>query len=118
MTKLDRTWKNCLRMWKWVSENLPKGFASNIGRIRRDIVYSLKVQWMKDHRYGEMSNHCFFCGYKDTEYHFGECGSCPGSLANAKLKEFWCQGRGRDWGLNPKAFYRKLVELDKKRKAK
>ncbi len=116
MTNLDRTWKNCLRMWKWVSENLPEGFAGKNGKDRRGIVYLLKARWMKDHRYGQISEHCFFCEYNNEEYgEGGECGGCPGKLANPRFRSFWCQSKGMGWGVNPKAFYRRLVQLDKKR---
>ena len=44
MTVLDRSWENCLRMWKWVSENLPAGFSEFIISEKEDVVEKLKIK--------------------------------------------------------------------------
>ena len=48
MKVLDRCWVNCLRMWKWLSENLPEGFLEKSNEEKEDIVDFLKNQWLEE----------------------------------------------------------------------
>ncbi len=124
MSNLDRTWKNCLRMWKWVSENLPKGFSVLDGDQKGVVVESLKVQWLKNHRFTvDLSSECFFCEYAWKQYHktpshkptrdgWPECDFCPAALVEPG---FNCFDPAYRFDHNPKAFYCKLVALDKQR---
>ncbi len=109
MTNLDRTWKNCLRMWKWVSEKYDKD--SNIVLLKQD--------WLENHRFKKnVLACCFFCQYA---YKHGQqcfiaekgCPECPGALVDARFK---CGNIRYDYSTKPKAFYQKLLELDTKRK--
>lgn len=111
MTELDRCWKNCLRMWKWVSKNWKPGMA----------VDSLKEQWLSDHRFTRsIDSDCFFCEYHvahgggSRRYRGGSfCANCPGGYVS---KSFSCSNPSYSYGCNPKAFYRKLLQLDAKRR--
>ena len=114
MTNLDRCWKNCLRMWKWVSE-VYNGTVC---------VGTLKEEWLADHRFTrDIDNACFFCEYQvdhggGSRFYRGEpfCKHCPGVYVS---KSFCCQSYPTyEYETNPKGFYRKLLELDKKRKQK
>ncbi len=111
MTKLDRCWKNCLRMWKWVSENYEN--HTSVATLKRD--------WLKRHRFRKhILSYCFFCQWADRhgeEKFIAEIGClhCPGRLVDARFK---CGNIRYDYNSNPKAFYRKLLALDKKRRAK
>ncbi len=108
MTNLDRTWKNCLRMWKWVSENWTRG----------DDVDTMKNEWLRAHKFTrDMYNNCFFCQYMDehrNQTKHGSCDGCPGTLVSSR---FHCMNTTYCF-TKPKAFYRKLVSLDKKRRKK
>ena len=113
MTNLDRTWKNCLRMWKWISETYDG----------TQDVSTLKWQWLKRHRFGSIEANCFFCQWHKTHgrglHDYQEitiCTNCPGVYVS---KFFCCQSYlSYKYDTNPKDFYRKLVSLDKKRRAK
>ncbi len=108
MTKLDRCWKNCDRMWKWVAENWKTGMS--IGELKR--------QWMKDHRYGHRIRYnCFFCQWAEErgERSFSTgtgCPGCPGIQVDAGFK---CGDIRYDYCYKPKAFYRKISEMGAKR---
>lgn len=116
MTKLNRCWKNCLRMWKWISENLSDGFTGLSWDEKKVVVNGLKAQWLQEHRFTrEIDRDCFFCNYANTKrgcYDF-----CPGRLVD---KQFHCNPpSGKDsYAGNPKGFYRRLLELDAKRTGK
>ncbi len=108
MTNLDRTWKNCLRMWEWISENWKQGMEAE----------SMKSEWLRAHRFSDdMYNNCFFCEYMDRHRHqttFETCDGCPGALVS---RRFHCMNATYCF-TKPKAFYRELVRLDKKRRRK
>lgn len=98
---LDKTWEECLRMWKWIVENLDD----------TNCVEELKVQWLDKNGYDDLRHECFFCevagrcGYGSTN-----CNKCP---ARDVDPDFNCCFTEYDYELYPKAFYAKLVELDK-----
>ena len=118
MNKLDRTWKNSLRMWKWVSGNLPKNFMKLSGLRRNELVNELKSRWLKKNRFKKpVRQNCFFCEYADYDNDNEDwCSKCPGRLVNRRLRGYWCNNEKQGWFQNPKAFYRELVRLDEKRK--
>jgi hypothetical protein len=108
---LNKTWEECLRMWKWVSKKWKKG----------DNVLVLKIDWLHDNGYGfnELDHDCFFCEYDEfysRKYNNkGECRLCPARKID---NNFGCALSRYSYKNKPKAFYRKLVELNKKRLAK
>ncbi len=106
MTKLDRTWKNCLRMWKWIARKYNDTVP----------VWDLKAEWLKKNRFTkDILCNCFFCQYAGTSPWGPNCKKCPGKLVNNR---FSCEAYDSyHWRYKPKAFYRKLVELDKKRRS-
>ena len=99
MTKLDRCWKNCLRMWKWIAENWKSGIDVDI----------MKEQWLRSHKFSNLYNNCFFCNYAS------DCDRCPATIIN---KRFHCMNTTYHFWRKPKAFYAKLSELDAKRTGK
>ena len=119
---LDKTWEECLQMWKWMVANLDK---------KRDI-FNLKRTWLLKegyaaHDYGErpssgksVANGCFLCDYQETHPKMksvtnASCSRCPAARIDPS---FDCDDTGYSWHINPKAFYKKLLELNKKRLAK
>lgn len=109
--KLRRVWINCLRMWKWISEQV----------IMYDLVAdcatvdSLKKDWLEIHGFTkDISEDCFFCQY-ESEQPRGEkkhfCPNCPGRLAN---RQFSCTHEKYSYTKNPVGFYNKLVQIFKK----
>ena len=66
MTVLDQSWKNCRRMWKWISENLPEEF-SKFGQAKKDeVIRKLKAKWLKDNQFTkEIPQNCFFVNIVD-----------------------------------------------------
>ena len=101
---LNKTWEECLRMWKWIA----KVHKDGNGDVER-----LKRKWLKEHGYKPSGIHeqCFFCNAARNN-----CPKCPGKQVS---KSFDCTKRPTyKYDEKPKAFYRKLVELNKKRLAK
>lgn len=109
---LNKTWIECLRMWKWIAEVWKKG----------NLVGDLKRQWLREHDYKKISLSCFFCEYdinppRDLESAAigltnGGCSHCPGCFVDPG---FTCDHADYAWDYKPKAFYAKLVQLNKKR---
>ena len=108
MTKLDRCWKNCLRMWKWVAANRKPGH-----------VLSMKEEWLRVHRFKKkVRAYCFFCEYAgvttlESGATFTNCDNCPGALVENR---FSCMNTSYHFYDKPKAFYAKLLKLDAIRK--
>ncbi len=120
MTVLDRSWKNCLRMWKWISEHLPGGFSELDWDDKVAVLNALKRQWLTQYRFTKnIDENCFFCDYAHRRI-IGGCDShCPGKMVN---RNFHCNPSGHNiiapsWVRNPEAFYERLIELNKIRKA-
>lgn len=101
--KIDKTWKNCLAMWKWI-----------VGRVRySDImdVWDLKDQWCRENDFINLCDNCFFC-----EASLGSgCKKCPGTLVDSA---FHCSNSEYDYGKHPILFYKELLRLNRKRKRK
>ena len=118
MTVLDRSWKNCLRMWKWISENLSDGFMKLDFNRRRMVVYALKEKWMKKHYHKSILFRCFFCHYDHNNNNNGSpsCANCPAKKVERRLGSHWCEHKYH-WFMNPVNFYQYLLKLDAKRKS-
>ncbi len=113
MTVLDRSWKNCLRMWKWISENLPDGFSAASGAVKEFVIDTLKRTWLKKNRFtNKMSNDCFFCAY--DEKYGDDCEHCPAKLVET---HFHCGDWSYHYYFNPIEFYNRLIKYDKIREA-
>ncbi len=111
MKTLDRSWINCLRMWKWISENLPEGFSEAGDFIKRFIIEHLKIQWLKENKFTKLlPSDCFFCeaSGKGT----GGCEKCPAALVK---RGFCCREDGFHYALNPINFYHRILKLNKRR---
>lgn len=102
---LNQTWRECIRMWKWIVKNCD-------GNSR--LVEVLKAQWLKGHGYTKVDSNCFFCEYdgQHTQQEIG-CPECPGKLAD---KRFSCGRVTYSYIDLPKKFLKKLLELDAKRR--
>lgn len=116
---LEKTWKNCLDMWKFISKEVEKDrFAP---------VFHLKETWAATNGYriiypSDIRHNCFFCEYAIT--HNGKsnrlndithyCSKCPAVLVD---ETFSCEGplAKVEWNINPVEFYKLLVKLNKKR---
>ncbi len=113
---LEKTWTECLRMWKWITKHLPEDTFWGIE--------DAKDNWLEENGYMLRADRphcgCFFCEYKQ---HFAIDGHCPCSHCPAKLvdKKFDCQNSTYSYDQNPKKFYAELLRLNKmrlKKKAK
>jgi hypothetical protein len=111
---LEKTWIECLKMWKWIVEQIKKD--PNIG------VITLKSEWLVKNKYKGLEGNCFFCDYDQSTidsnggiYNIKICKYCPGRLVNRK---FNCEYTSYDWYDKPIAFYKKLLELNRIRKSK
>ena len=102
---LNETWENQLRMSGWVAENYD-GTVS-VGRLKR--------RWLLEHRFTKSLLHnCFFCDYASKDGMFLNCGACP-AFGDKKVRGGCENSKSYSWNRKPKAFYAKLVELNKKR---
>lgn len=101
---LDKTWEECLRMWKWIVE-----------QDRPTATVFLKQQWLTENGYdveqNEIKSSCFFCEYdkRHTPTNACNCHFCPGVKVDT---EFSCMISGCDYH-NAPIFYAKLLELNK-----
>lgn len=99
---LEQTWQKCMKMWKEMIEVYWKR-----GMDGGD----LKEIYFDEHPKRKFpENGCYFCDYGDRRE---GCTSCPGQLVHPR---FNCHNESYHYICKPKAFYRKLVALDKKRK--
>lgn len=108
--ELDKVWKNCLKMWKWIVQQIDKGSELGVER--------LKMQWLETHGYKDkyIIAACFFCDYSKTNIPIDEsdiCLNCPGKLVD---RRFCCGAVTYDYYKKPKKFYQKLLQLDAKRR--
>jgi len=109
---LDETWDECLKMWKWISENY-RFFASpffNTEKAKDYYLTNIRKAIKKPNA------DCFFCDYVDQEYREGglsKCSSCPGRLVDDK---FHCVDELYSYTNHPVKFYKKLVSLNARRK--
>lgn len=106
---LDRSWKLCKQMWKWISEEYTGLYNSE------EEVAILKDQWLQDHNIRNVELDCFFCDWaKKTKAEFttygNYCNLCPGKLVDPK---FSCVNPKYHYVDKPKAFYQKILHLDK-----
>lgn len=114
MTVLNRSWVNCTKMWKWVSENLPENFSELDGDEKEKVIEELKVKWLKDNKFTKtLVQDCFFCEY--DKHHKDDCSTCPANLVESN---FHCDDDLQSFRFNPKQFYIRLLILDAKRKEK
>ena len=109
MTELDKCWKNCMSMWRWIVGEWKKG---------RRGVPNLKSEWLRRKKHGYVYNDCFFCEYgrsnmKENPNEFlGACINCPGVLADSK---FECNHGAYNYSRDPVKFYNRLRSLNRKR---
>lgn len=114
MKALDRSWKNCLRQWKWVTDNLPEGFLEASEETKDFIIDHLKRDWLKDNKFKRnIVQDCFLCEY-DKKYK-GDCENCPAALAHPK-KPFHCTDEGYNYAYEPINFYEELMDRNARRK--
>ena len=98
---IDQAWEYCLAQWKWITEHLEEG-----------AVISLKYRWLMLHKpeYLNIKAGCFFCElvYQND----GGCELCPGGM----VSRFHCGDITYNYNIHPRRFYRKLLQLDEKRR--
>jgi len=97
-------------MWKWISEEVEKGSALDVNE--------LKHKWLEMRGYKHYPTAgCFFCQYDDEqrETRGVDCHFCPGKLVS---RRFGCENETYNWFKKPTKFYKKLLELDKKRRSR
>ncbi len=102
---LNQTWVLCLRMWRWISKM--KAEKS------RKWVTTLKTQWLREAGIKiKGDSDCFFCEYIIK---MDSCHTCPGRLVDPS---FSCHREAYHYQREPIAFYKKLLHLNRIRKAK
>lgn len=104
---LAQTWKHCLAMWKWVSENYVEGIND---------VEQLKQQWVKENGFRLIHSNfggCFFCDYANRQKNSACSVACPGAMVAPR---FDCFNSTYYYDTKPKKFYQKLLKMDKKRR--
>ncbi len=111
---LDKTWDLCVNgMWPSIVRSIKRGTSFNVNELKR--------RWMERHEFDKVDSDCFFCEYdwqrrRENNWDSEMCSYCPGKLVS---RRFHCENHSTySWLLNTIAFYKKLVELNKKRKAR
>lgn len=105
-TKLDRTWIDCISLWKWVSK---WWLLTGI-----DVV-TLKRWWFWRHPFKRRAGgfqRCFFCHYARVPYTSGCIERCPGKLVDPK---FTCIADEYHYRWHPDKFCAELVRLNELR---
>ncbi len=111
MKVLDRAWINCLKMWRWVSKNLPDNFYDLLYEDREEVIINLKKKWLGKNRFTlSLNSDCFFCEY--DRKHRDDCNSCPAILVD---DSFHCRQASYDCFQHPKNFYKQVVFLNYER---
>ncbi len=101
---LEQTWQKCMKMWKeMIEKHWIRGMS---GCTLKDIYFTNHPRMIT-----KPTDTCYFCDYAERKD--GCYKSCPGILVD---KNFACTDTSYHYDYKPKAFYRKLVALDKKRK--
>lgn len=101
---LNDIWRLCLKMWKEIHKEF--------------LIVSAKQEWLKENGFNSdiICASCFFCEWaKQNENNDINdfCIMCPGKLVS---KRFQCENISYKYSRKPTAFYKKLLQLDKKRK--
>ncbi len=105
---LNQVWTLCLRQWKWIIKQLDEGTEKNVDE--------LKIEWLEQHKYksNDLEYNCFFCEYATFVLsQSNDCEDCPGQSVS---KKFNCLRASYAYCDKPHKFYKKLLELNKKRK--
>lgn len=111
---LEETWEYCVEMWAWINEQ-PFRAGEEISSCD---VYSYKREWLKDNNFDwtEIANECFFCQKAAEEAgndsYSNLCVYCPATEIDPS---FNCHNSCYHWRLKPHKFYKKVLELNKKR---
>ncbi len=114
MKALDRSWTNCLKMWKCITNSLPEGFSEASEEIKDFIIDHLKRDWLKDNKFSRnISLDCFFCDYDNK--HKGDCENCPAVLAHPE-RSFRCTDDEYNYAHEPINFYAELMNRNARRK--
>ena len=114
MEKLDRAWVNCLRMWKWISRNLPDGFSEASNAMKQSVIQHLKIQWLRKNKFTQpLLNNCFFCEFNMNSAALTDCTKCPATLVE---KGFCCMEDDFHYALDPINFYQRILKLSKRRR--
>lgn len=102
---LGKTWTLCLRMWKWIAEQIKENPTLPVN--------NLKWQWLERNGFNplEIFERCFFCQYAILHNGCMNC-DCPGKLVDMK---FSCIDTRYDYEDEPIKFYQKLLSLNRKR---
>lgn len=105
---LDKTWSECLRMWKWIAKQRKQSSEMESTDLKR--------KWLEDNGYDpyEVFDMCFFCAY-DRRFSSFRCSNCPARKVDKRLRTYFCDDF---WIARPVKFYAKLVSLNKKRLAR
>jgi len=91
-------------MWKWIAEQRRRDGSLPVNLLR--------LEWMEEHFLnGYILSDCFFCHY--AAQFGGLCDHCPGKLVS---KRFDCGITSYNYNNKPIKFYKKIVELNEKRK--
>ena len=99
---LNETWKNCLAMWEWKTENCG------------EVPARPKSVWLEKHGFGNILDDCFFCEYANENSDLSDdiCEECPGCFVDL---DFSCTDHTYHYAYEPLKFYKRLVELNKRR---
>ncbi len=111
---LEKTWEECLRMWKWIAEEGVNILNADV----HDRVSYLKMIWLSINGYSRIYNDCFFCDYVEKHGRSSDWKCCIYCPAQKVDEGFCCQDYGTHWSSNPIEFYERLVELNEKRLSK
>lgn len=106
---LDKAWRRCLPMWRWMVERYKSGATKSI--------LDLKQQWFDTHEPDAMATLCYFCEYAGQNQFPRKivCKCCPGALVD---RTFTCYNSDYHYIHKPVKFLAKLESLNRIRLTK
>lgn len=99
---LDETWKQCLKMWRWIVKQKKLHPYSEVNVLKR--------KWFRKYspRDSKLA-HCFFCDYNKAN-HGGYCRKCPATVID---QSFYCGNSKYHFAYEPTAFLKEITRLNK-----
>lgn len=119
----DIAWTECLKMWKWISDEIIAGYNDKTDLGHTYIVHDLKRKWLRENGYKNISldNHCFFCELAGGWNGGKGCSKCElyihgnGFICNDESYELYGKFNYQSF---PISFYKKIVEINNNRLVK
>ena len=133
---LDQAWEECLKMWRWIVEQLDAGRDEGVCALKEEYVRNIGLTPHKPVNQGGGADldkvlvaDCFFCEYNEQhdgnnedegeevwdeeDWEFvqeGHCDQCPGTKVDVR---FQCSSSEYSYCSSPRLFLKEIERLNK-----